>query len=408
MIEFNLLLTIITIGVVFGAVQGICGYATLAERKISAWLQERKGPNRVGPFGMLQPLVDGVKFFLKEEIIPRHVDRLFYLVAPSIALTTAMIALCVTPFGRTTPVPGKHWNSTVTQEQQFEDSAASAKFNTEIAEYNNTYQYVIAPGIDIGIVFIFATGSLAAYAIVLGGWCSNNKYSVLGALRASAQMISYEIPLGMSVIGVILLAGSLNLEAIIRQQADTGIWNIAYQPLAALMFCVAIFAECNRLPFDLSECEQELVGGYHTEYNGMKFAFFFLGEYTHMVTTSFLWTLFFAGGWHLWFVTDDSLGVAATIIKLIVFMTKMILFIAFYMLVRWTIPRFRFDQLMNMAWKVLIPLSLLNLLAVMVVKHLGWSEWLLLPVSLGLFVLAGWYAVKMPTESQRRVMPKAA
>jgi NADH-quinone oxidoreductase subunit H len=240
---------------------------------------------------------------------------------------------------------------------------------------------MIAPRVDVGIVFVFAVTSLAVYAIILSGWASNSKYSFIGGLRSSAQFVSYEIPMGMSILGVVLMSGSLNLERIIEHQA-TG-WNILFQPLAFLIFMVSAFAECNRLPFDLPEAEQELVGGYHTEYSGLKFVFFYLAEYTNLVTTSFLFVILFFGGWHFpWIATAGAGGV---IIKLLVMLAKFLVFVFFYLLIRWTIPRFRFDQLMSLAWKGLSPLALLNLVGVMVVKQLGWSLWLLLPLSIGVF-----------------------
>jgi NADH-quinone oxidoreductase subunit H len=278
-------------------------------------------------------------------------------------------------------------------------------FAERLEDYNGTVQFVIAPHVDIGIVFVFAVGSLAAYAIVLGGWSSNNKYSLLGALRSSAQLISYEIPMGMSVLGVMLVTGSLNIEQMIAHQARPEYygfgWNILFQPLAGLLFVTSIFAECNRLPFDLPEAEQELVGGYHTEYSGMKFALFFLGEYTHMITTSFLAVALFFGGWLLPGVTTPESSatygvVLDAILKLIVFAVKMGLFIVFYMLIRWTIPRFRFDQLMGLTWKVLMPLALVNVLMVLLVRHLGLNDWLMLPGSLVLLVAAAVLSLSLP------------
>ncbi len=370
---FNFWISLLTIALVTGAIQGICAYQILAERKLSAWVQDRIGPNRVGPFGLLQPIADGLKFLLKEDVIPDRVDRLLYLLAPAVALIMPLLAFAVVPFGPTPADPDR-------------------------------YQFVIAPGVDIGIVFVFAVGSLAVYAIVLGGWASNNKYSLLGALRSSAQIVSYEIPMGMSILGVVLFTGSLNLERVIRYQAEHG-WNIWFQPLAFLLFLTSVFAECNRLPFDLPEAEQELVGGYHTEYSAMKFALFFLGEYTHMVTTSFLLVVFFLGGWHFPLIAEPGgQGLGATVVQFLVINLKMAFFIVFYMLIRWTIPRFRFDQLMGLAWKVLIPLALVNLLCVMVVLEFGLSRWLLLPASLVLFVVAGLSAGSMPRGPEKVVV----
>jgi len=341
--------TVLTILIVFGALQGIAGFLVYVERKVCAFMQQRLGPNRVGPAGLLQVLADGIKFFLKEETLPSRGDKFIFLLAPCIAFATAMLAFSVVPFGPTDPTA-----------------------------YESSYQFVIAPNVDIGILLLFAISSLAVYGIILGGWASNNKYSMLGGLRSSAQVISYEIPMVLSILGIVLMTGSLNLERIIWQQthvsATTGTWNIFLQPLAFLLFMISSFAECNRLPFDLPESEQELIGGYHTEYNAMKLAFFFIGEYVNMIISCFLMVILFFGGWHLpWIAAEDS----PWILKLIVFAGKVTAFILFYMVIRWTLPRFRFDQLMSLAWKVLIPLALVNLVCVMVVKELAWSLWLL-------------------------------
>jgi len=398
--NFNLLWSILTIAIVMGAVLGGFAYLTLLERKISAWMQDRKGPNRVGPMGLLQPIADGVKFLLKEEVVPGHADKLFYLLGPAIATATALLALSVVPFGQTTTAPDRPWPQT----RQQEDVANQEQppFHEKVDDYNSTYQFVIAPNVDMGIVFVFAIGSLNVYSIILGGWASDNKYSIFGGLRATAQVISYEIPMGLSILGVVLLAGSLNLEKIIDYQVQHG-WLILYQPLAAILFITAVFAECNRLPFDLPECEQELVAGYHTEYSGMKFALFMIGEYTHMITTSFLVMIMFFGGWQILpFVGDlggDSLW--GIILKLAVLCGKMFLFICFYMLVRWTLPRFRFDQLMGLAWKVLLPLGLVNLVATLVVQQLDWPPWVLLPESLVILIGAGYVALQLPSSVSR-------
>jgi NADH-quinone oxidoreductase subunit H len=402
---FSFWITLILIAVLFGALQGTCAYLILLERKIAAWTQDRVGPNRVGPLGLLQPIADGIKFLFKEEIIPTNVDKLFYLLAPGIAVSTAMLAIAVVPFGETSTPPQRPWMQTVQQEQKWRSDypEGAKKFDQELVNYNNDVQFVIAPHTDIGIVFVFAIGSLAAYAIVLGGWSSNNKYSLLGALRSSAQLISYEIPMGMSILGVAFLAGSLNLEKIIASQHAGG-WNVLFQPLACLLFITSIFAECNRLPFDLPEAEQELVGGYHTEYGAMKFALFFLGEYTHMITTSFLVVTVFFGGWLLPGVTEP--GQWAPIAKLLVFAAKMFLFIVFYMIIRWTIPRFRFDQLMGLAWKVLIPLATVNLIVLLVIRfYLPDSPpWLMLPASLLILIGAGLFALVLPNPPSKAAL----
>jgi len=393
---------VITIIVMMGVLQGVCAYLILLERKICAFMQDRIGPNRVGPKGLLQPIADGLKFLFKEDIVPAYVDKVLYFAAPAIAVGTATLAFAVVPFGPTRVVervpPTRPQSPAITAaplERQAYDTAmrqyqdAKGEYDRQVHNYETRYQFVIAPRIDIGIVFIFAVTSLAVYGIILAGWASNSKYSFIGALRSSAQLVSYEIPMGMSVLGVILLTGSLNLERIIDQQIHDG-WNIWFQPAGFLLFLIAAFAECNRLPFDLPEAEQELVGGYHTEYSAMKFALFFLGEYTHMVTTSFLLAILFFGGWHFWWISGlDS----PWWVKVLVIWVKMFAFIVLYMLIRWTLPRFRFDQLMGLAWKVLIPLAFVNLVAVMVVMqiientgaNLAW-RWVLLPIGIGMFV----------------------
>ena len=276
-----------------------------------------------------------------------------------------MLAFAVVPFG---PVP------------------------QNLSATDGQFPFIIAPGIDLGLVFIFAVTSLAVYGIILGGWASNNKYSALGAMRASAQVVSYEIPLGLSVIGLALLTGSMSIEKILLKQADAGIfgWNIWFQPLACVIFFAAAMAEAQRLPFDLSECEQELVGGWHTEYSAMKWGLFFLGEYTHVITISFLTSILFFGGWHFPLIAESSSNyLGSTLVKVLVLLTKSFAFIIVIQMLRWTIPRFRFDQLMGLAWKVLIPLATLNIVCVMVVKQFHWNVWWLLPMSAGLFLGAG-------------------
>jgi NADH-quinone oxidoreductase subunit H len=404
-LQLHIWIALLFIVVMMGVLQGTCAYLILAERKISAWAQDRVGPNRVGPWGLLQPIVDGAKFLLKEEVIPDHVDRLFYLLAPMIALGTSTLAFAVVPFGPTRVPPTRPWPQTVKQVQEFQDSHPG--FRAEVDQYNaDLANFVIAPHVDIGLVFVFAVGSLAAYAVVLGGWSSNNKYSFLGALRSSAQLISYEIPMGMSVLGVMFLTGSLNLETILEHQYHN-YWNALLQPLALVLFITAIFAECNRLPFDLSEAEQELVGGYHTEYSALKFGLFFLGEYTHMITTSFLVAVVFFGGWLLPGVTVPATpgmpeSVTTIALKVIILAIKMSLFIVFFMLVRWTIPRFRYDQLMGLAWKVLIPLALVNLVIVLFVKQFGLSIWLLPLASIAILIAAAAMSVRMPGRASKK------
>jgi NADH-quinone oxidoreductase subunit H len=374
--------TAILIAGVMGFLLGGFAYLTLAERKVSAWVQDRLGPNRVGPGGLLQPIADGGKFFLKEDVIPGHVDKVFFLLAPVVGLATAFLAIAVVPVGSTVPPP-------VPQ-------TSVAAFEAAQTEYRSHTNFVIAPGLDVGILYVFAIGSLAVYGVILAGWSANNKYSLLGSLRSSAQIVSYEIPLGLSVLGVFLIAGSLNLETVIDRQVRGGWWFVAVQPLAFLLFLVSTYAECSRLPFDLPECEQELVGGYHTEYTSMKLAMLLMAEYFHLVTTSFVVAIVFFGGWSLFglerVVTNPS---AAAVVKLAILFGKMSLLVFLALLVRWTVPRFRFDQLMNIAWKVMLPLALLNLLCVMVVKQAGWPLVVLTVLSLALFAGAGVLTAKI-------------
>jgi NADH-quinone oxidoreductase subunit H len=340
---------VIKILIVVGITQGAVAYLILVERKVAAYAQDRIGPNRCGrefglPFGLLQPLADGAKMLLKEDVIPTYVTKPLFLLAPSIAIIAATIAFAVVPFGPVGPAaPRLPWGQV---------------------------EFQIAPGIDVGIVYIFAIGSLAVYGVLLGGWASNNKYSFLGGLRSSAQLISYEIPLGMSILGMVLLAGSLDLNTIVNWQ-DRYVWGVVVQPIGCLLFLISAFAETNRLPFDLPEAEQELVGGYHTEYSAMKFGMFFLGEYLHVITVSYLTVVLFFGGWDIPFLLDQhQTGWIAALVKVVALIIKVALMIFFMMWIRWTLPRFRYDQLMDLAWKRLIPLALVNLLSTATIVQL--------------------------------------
>lgn len=339
---------LIKILIVVGVTQGTVAYLILVERKVAAYAQDRIGPNRCGrevgvPFALLQPLADGAKMLLKEDVIPKYVTKPVYLLAPWIAIATAMIGFAVVPFGPVGP--------------------------------DEIINFQIAPNVDIGILYIMAVGSLAVYGVILAGWASNNKYAFLGGLRASAQMISYEIPLGLSILGMVLVAGSLDLNRIVLWQDSHG-WGVLYQPLAFVLFFTSAFAETNRLPFDLPESEQELVGGFHTEYSAMKFGMFFLGEYLHIITVCFVTVALFFGGWNLPFVlTSDQTGLFWTILKVAVFAGKVGLAILVIMWVRWTLPRFRYDQLMDLAWKSMIPLALINLVATAAVVQLVRTYW---------------------------------
>ena len=352
---FSLGITILFIVIIMGVLQGTCAYLTLLERKVAAWTQDRIGPNRVGPLGLIQPIADGIKFLLKEQVIPSHVDKVFYLLAPGVSVGTALLAFAVVPFGPTTPPPARPWQQTRAEEAKYLEEHPA--FKEQVQVYNDTVQFVIAPHVDIGIVFVFAVTSLAVYGIVLGGWSSNNKYSFMGSLRSSAQLISYEIPLGLSVLGIMLMSGALNLEKIIDYQVHNG-WHVLYQPLACLLFIISVFAECNRLPFDLPEAETELVGGYHTEYSSMRFGLYFLGEYVNMVTVYSIATALFLGG----SLTLIPLHPFDWIPGPLWFLGKVAVLLFVMMWVRWTLPRLRYDRLMNFGWKVLLPLGLLNIL----------------------------------------------
>jgi NADH-quinone oxidoreductase subunit H len=307
---------------------------------------------------LFQAIADAIKLFLKEQVIPDHVFKLLYFIAPTLSLMTAMFALVVMPFG---PVP---------------------------TDYTSGFRYIVAPGIDIGIMMMIAISSLSAYGIILGGWASNNKYSLYGAIRSCAQFISYEIPLGLSIIGIVVAAGSLNIEQIVAAQGgDFWNWNIFWQPLALIVFFTSALAETNRLPFDLPECEQELVGGFHTEYGGIKFVLFFLAEYTHVVTVSFLTALLFFGGWHFPGLSGPvDAGLGGMLLRTFILVAKVSMVVAFIMLLRWALPRFRFDQLMGLAWKGLIPLGLVNLVCVAVVFTFDLPKHLLSFTAVFLFV----------------------
>lgn len=357
---------------------GLCSYLILLERKLSAWMQDRHGPNRVGPFGLIQPVADMLKLLLKEDVIPGHVNKVLFVLAPGISVFTTFLAFAVVPFG---PVPAN------------------------LSPGDGQFPYIIAPGIDLGIVFIFAIGSLAVYGVILGGWASNNKYSALGSLRASAQVVSYEIPLGMSVVGLALLNSTMSIEKILLHQAEHGLagWNIWYQPVACVIFFIAAMAEAQRLPFDLAECEQELIGGWHTEYSAMKWGLFFLAEYTHVITISFLTSILFFGGWHFPLIAEvGSSYPGATAVKVGVLLTKVFAVIILIQMLRWTIPRFRFDQLMGLAWKGLIPLATINVLLVMTVKQFEINPLWLFPLSVAMFVGAGLMATQSSRPFARR------
>jgi NADH-quinone oxidoreductase subunit H len=301
-----------------------------AERKVSAFIQNRIGPNRVGPWGLLQAPADVLKLFIKEDIVPAKANRFVHTLAPIISIVVAMTTIAVVPFG------------------------------DRITLFGREIKLMIAD-VDIGVLYILALTSLGVYGIALSGWSSNNKYSLLGGLRSTAQMISYELAMGLSVVGVIMVGGSLQLDRIVELQAGFA-WNAFLTPIGFITFVVASFAETNRLPFDLPEAEPELVGGYHTEYSGMKFGTFFLAEYANMITSSALIVTLFLGGWQFPYLQSFGLPVEwVSIIQVLTFVVKVLCVLFFYIWVRWTIPRFRYDQLMNLGWKTMLPLGLLNL-----------------------------------------------
>ena len=306
-----------------------------AERRLSAFIQNRLGPNRVGPWGLFQGIVDVIKLLLKEDIVPKNANKPVHDLAPIISVAVSLCTFAIIPFGNTIEL-----------------------FGTQVK--------LMIADVNVGILYLLSMTSLGVYGVTLAGWSSNNKYSLLGGLRSSAQLISYELSMGLSIIGVLMVSGTLRLDQIVLHQATylggwLPAWNIFLQPVAFITFVVAAFAETNRLPFDLPEAEPELVGGYHTEYTGMKFGLFFLAEYANMFTAGAVITTLFLGGWHLPFA--ERLGLSSmmlSILQILTFCVKLVLVEMFFIIVRWTIPRFRYDQLMKIGWKVMLPLTLAN------------------------------------------------
>ena len=328
-----LLEKLLLIVVVISASLVIAMYTTFAERKVAAILQDRRGPNRAGPFGLLQPLADGLKLFFKEEIIPEFSSKFLFILGPALAMMTAMMTSAVIPWGGAIELFGR-------------------KIDLQIADVN------------IGVLYVFGVVSLGVYGIMIGSWASNNKFSLLGGLRAASQIISYELAMGISMIALLMITGTLSLKEMVGLQ-QANYWNIVYQPLGFLIFLICAFAECNRTPFDLPEAENELIGGYHTEYSSMKLGFFLFSEYINMFISSVIMSTLYFGGYDIPFINEAAmfspnvvalLGIAAL-------MAKTAFFIFVFMWVRWTIPRFRYDQLMYLGWRILIPLALFNMLA---------------------------------------------
>ncbi|HET6271957.1 MAG TPA: NADH-quinone oxidoreductase subunit NuoH [Bacteroidota bacterium] len=325
-----LIISLIKIVVVLLVILTVVANLVYVERKMSAFIQNRIGPNRVGPWGLLQSPADVLKLFIKEDIVPTSANRTVHALAPLISITVALVTFAVIPFGST------------------------------IQLFGYDIQLMIAD-VNIGVLYILALTSLGVYGVTLSGWSSNNKYSLLGGLRSSAQLISYELSMGLSVVGVIVVAQTLRLDKIVELQSGLA-WNAFLTPIGFVTFVVASFAETNRLPFDLPEAEPELVGGYHTEYSGMKFGTFFLAEYANMITSSALIVTLFLGGWQFPYLETFNLPpMWVSIIHILTFMVKVSGMLLFYMWIRWTIPRFRYDQLMNLGWKVMLPLAIVNL-----------------------------------------------
>lgn len=337
-----LLFKIILCVVIFVISLAVAAYATWGERKVAAVLQDRIGPSRAGPFGLLQPLADGLKFFMKEEFIPSKSNKWLFILGPSLFMLTACMVSVVIP-----------WGGNLT--------------------FGETVYSLQITDINIGILYMFGVVSMGIYGIMIGGWASNNKYSLLGALRASSQMISYEIAMGLAIIALVMMTGTLSLRDIVAQQ-DGGFAYIVYQPLGFLIFLICSFAETNRAPFDLAECETELVGGYHTEYSSMKLGLYLFAEYINMFISSAVMVTLYFGGYNFPFQHEvaEWLGLSAnglTILQTVLFFGKIVGFILFFMWIRWTLPRFRYDQLMNLGWKVLLPLALANIFITGIVMY---------------------------------------
>jgi NADH-quinone oxidoreductase subunit H len=329
--KFILIAVIVTIALV------VAMYSTYAERKIAAFLQDRLGPNRAGPFGLLQPMADGLKLFMKEEIIPLASSKFLFILGPMLAMITATMTSAVIPWGSTIDISGR-------------------QVPLQVADVN------------IGVLYVFGVVSLGVYGIMIGGWASNNKFSLISALRGASQMISYELAMGLALIAVLMISGSLRLSVIVQEQMQHG-WNIIYQPLGFLIFFICALAECNRTPFDLPEAENELNFGYHQEYSSMKLGFYLFAEYINMFISSVIMSTLFFGGYDIPFVNEAAWGNAwwVGLIGFGVLMLKAFFFIFLFMWIRWTIPRFRYDQLMNLGWKKLLPLALANMLLTAVV-----------------------------------------
>lgn len=367
MISAQFFVSIITLLVVVHVILVGVAYCIYLERKISAYMQDRIGPNRVGfdfgilPFkfgfwGLGQPLADGLKFLLKEDYAPSGADKALFTLAPIAIIIPALIGFAVIPWGGFVDVP------------------TIGLMGRVLVEGGRAQ--VVGADVNIGFIYMLAVASLSVYGVTLGGWASNNKYSFLGGLRCTAGMISYEIPLGVAILCVLLVAGTVQPDLLIAAQARDG-WFVLSHPLAAILFYVCILAEANRAPFDNAEAEQELVGGYHTEYSSMRFALFFLAEYSHMITSSALFMVLFLGGYHLpgigW-TSPEAVGVGPVLLKFLVLFSKVVLSICFMMVIRWTIPRIRYDQVLKLAWGGLIPVAVGLVIATAGMVYMGWTS----------------------------------
>lgn len=362
---FPFIVYVAALTVVFGVVMGVVAYTVLAERKVLGWIQGRIGPNRTGPWGIMQPFADLLKFIFKEDLVPDKSTKFIYFLAPLVAVLCAMMPMAIYPFG---PQLSDPLGGIV---KYFEGVAYLGPVIAYTAEQAKG-MYLIVGRIDVGILYVLGITSVGVYGIALAGWSSNNKYSLMGGLRSSAQMISYELAMGASVLGVVMLAGTLDLSEIIVKQTQSPFkWYVIPQFVGFIVFLIAAFAETNRVPFDLPEAETELVAGFHTEYSALKFALFFMAEYINMFTVSVMCTTLFLGGWYLPGVSHIfAVGtIAYGAVGVVVFMTKVILFLFLFIWIRGTLPRFRFDQLMNFGWKFLLPVALANVILTIVVVY---------------------------------------
>ena len=377
----ELIIKAIIILVIFGVTLLIAMYSTYAERKVAAFMQDRLGPNRAGPFGLLQPLADAGKMFFKEDFIPSQANKWLFILGPCLAILTALMSSAVIPFG-------------------------------DSIKYENIIVQAQAVEINIGILYVFGVVSLGVYGLMVGGWASNNKFSLLGAIRAASQNISYEIALGLAMIAILMMTGSLSIRAIVEQQHGFA-WNLFNQPLGFIIFLTCAFAECNRTPFDLPECETELVGGYHTEYSSMKLGFYLFAEYINMFVSSALISSLYFGGYNYpgmdWVreTLVNSLGTTgynlATLVGTLVLFGKIFFFIFFFMWVRWTLPRFRYDQLMNLGWKNLFPLAIINVIVTGagLLYNIRYASWLIVVITVVVVAMSAARAPKGAVQPQR-------